>query len=364
VVTRSRHAEQGVQEHRIRIMTVTPSCGRSDEARYPLIRDARSDLTASTNLMSGISVAPDGIVCMISRGSASRLKRIYAIRLVTGLISVVGSIPANGQQQSSPSQAHDVTSTADAPSEKSDITVIGNVEPELPSTVPVKPRPERLITDRLASTEAYRFAQCAKRADPKLVRQAIEGLPHRYDSEYALDRIIREEQACYAGLPALLSPSPFYGQCNPMVGYGDVVCRAFFDRGALIERAISKVTPSLSLRDGDLADRAVIDRFNSLTSARNTTRYPQERIGYAVVACMVASHTTDAMSLIRSKPGTSGERRLSAILLGQSPQCLGGAKKISTDTRQFRVYVADVTYFFAAAFRDVKSLIPDDAKRE
>jgi len=157
---------------------------------------------------------------------------------------------------------------------------------------------------------------------------------------------------------------PYYGACNPIVIVpGEVVCRAFFDRGALIERAISKITPRLSLRDGNLADPAVIDRFNARTAALNTTRYPQERIGYAVVACMVATHTTVAMSLLRSEPGSRGERRLSGVLLGQSPQCLGGAKKIATDPRQFRVYVAETIYFFAAAFRGVPSLIPDDAKR-
>ncbi|WP_287977538.1 hypothetical protein [Sphingomonas sp.] len=273
------------------------------------------------------------------------------------VVSEIGSAAA--ESKITQDQVEQARSKKDRAVHQNDITVTAKLDPEPKQAVPIKQRYEMVVSSRQASAESYRFVRCAKRVDPQLVRQLIEELPHRYDSEYALDRVIREEQACYTRLASPIPPPTYYGTCNPI---GDT-CRSFFDRGAWIEWAIRKTTPSLTLHDGDLSNPTVIDRFNARTATLNKTRYPQERIGYAVVACMVANHTSDAMAMIRSEPGSQTEGRLGAILLGQSPPCTGKAKKIYTDVRQFRVYVAETIYFFATSFRGTTSLITSDAKR-
>lgn len=302
---------------------------------------------------------------MTYRTWTAALRRPMATLAQATMFGIVLAAPAQARQRQ-PDRSADVAGQSKAHDTARDVVVIGKTDPVPEPTVPIKERADQSINNRLAASESQRFARCAKRVDPQLVRQAIEGLPHRYDSEYALDRIIREEQSCYSGLPTLvpMQHSPFYGECNPvLLGSGISVCRAFFDRGALIERMIGRFAPTLSFRREDLMAPAVLDRFNARNAARNATRYDYERIGYAVVACTVATHPNEALALLRAEPGSKAEQRLRTILLGQSPQCLGGAKRITTDGPQFRVYLAETVYFFAAALRNVDSLIPDDAAR-
>ncbi|RYD93992.1 MAG: hypothetical protein EOP61_22505 [Sphingomonadales bacterium] len=216
------------------------------------------------------------------------------------------------------------------------------------------------IASRIASTDAYMFVRCIRHAPPQLLRPIVEGHARSPATHDALDRVIRANAGCYQGLGA--SPAsagqPYYGDCNPVTLRGNTLCRAVYDRGALIEDAFKTYAPKFMLMPADMKNKAVIDRFASREAARGNFRSPMDRRFYEAVACMVQKEPQRAIRLLRAEPGLDREARLRQEMIFRSRTCIGNPNKLTVDPYQFRAYVADAVYHWTLAAKGVDTLVP------
>ncbi|HVI99207.1 MAG TPA: hypothetical protein VM657_09085 [Sphingomonas sp.] len=217
---------------------------------------------------------------------------------------------------------------------------------------------------RQANSEARRFARCAKPDNRRLLRAAIDGPVNQRPTQWALDRIIRTHQGCYSGLPVFLPPpAPYYGVCNPQIvqqiaGQPISICRAIYDRAALIDRVLDRYVPHLSLTTTQLLDPVVHARFRAREDERNVSRLSSDLRYFGVAACIVAVQPKRALALRQSEPGSASETRLITVLVGTATTCLGGVKRVKLDAVQFRAYIIDAIYSWAVALKGADSLIP------
>ena len=153
-------------------------------------------------------------------------------------------------------------------------------------------------------------------------------------------------------------PSPYFGDCNPRLGPGGGICRALYDRGALVEKVLDTYAPDLHFTTAQLLSPDIHARFRAREDARSVSRVKADRLYFGVAACIVALNPDYALQYRRSPLGTKEEAALRNYLLGTATSCLNGAKKVSIDPVQFRIYIIDAIYSWAVAVRGTDSLIP------
>ena len=237
----------------------------------------------------------------------------------------------------------------------------------------------QLAFARRASSDAHFFAKCVKAKDNKLLRELIDGRPNRYPRVEGMDELARDYSACYPGFdPFYAWKGKRYGECDPrgefdpilekkhgqsnVVGARTerVICQAFYNRGALVEKVLSEYAPDLSFTSEQLFSPAVLKRFHEREDWFNTTRTKQERVYSEVVSCLIAIHPQWALASLKTTPNSDAEAKLRAAMIGTTPECVGGAKQVEVDPFQFRVYLVDEIYSWAVALRGTDSLIPLD----
>lgn len=230
------------------------------------------------------------------------------------------------------------------------------------------------VVARGAAADARLFARCIKAGDAKSLRDLADGLPNGGVRAAALDRIVRDHKACYPGyVDTPMGAGPSYGECHmrgefvpvmdPLKGVVaavpiNTVCQAFYDRGALIEKVLEVYAPDLTFTTAQLMDAGVLARFHAREDRFDKRRSKGERVYAAVAACLVAVHPELALQYPKSVVNGEAEAKLRNALIGTTPQCVGGAKKVSVDPSEFRVFIADAIYSWAVALRGGDSLIP------
>ena len=222
---------------------------------------------------------------------------------------------------------------------------------------------------RVAAADSQMFVRCARPTSEELLRGAIDGPVDHNETKHALDRIIRMNSACYPGYFSSPIPSaPFFGNCNPMISVANaaagsmagslVICRSFYDRGALVERVLAEYAPDLKLTRADTGNREVQRRFSQRENRRGKHRKPSDRMFTDVATCLVMLQPERAIRLLRSEPGSDQEARLRALMIDRARTCVGNARNVTVDPAQFRIYIADAVYGWAVALRGVESLLP------
>lgn len=271
---------------------------------------------------------------------------------------------ASGQAKQAPASSHDVIVTA---------------IPQGPYPVTTHQTDQFPIETNLARqavSDARLFSRCIKPSDAAALRQAIDGQPNRDARAGGVDQLVRDHFACY---PNYSSMNTFdvhhYGACNPRGEFAPIydplthqmvgsmakrtVCQSFYDRGALVERALALYAPDLAFTAADLLVPAVAARLHARDDRLDRTRSKDERLYVRVTECLVGYHPDLALGYLRANLNSGGEARLRAALIGTSPQCLAGAKEVSADPSEFRVFLVDAIYAWAVALRGGDSLIPD-----
>lgn len=282
----------------------------------------------------------------------SRSRRLMAFCAIS-IASLANASPAIGQNAPP-------APISSGPAPQPDVIVRGQLSPgELPVLSGTATPQGVAAASRTAFSDAQMFANCAQDGDIALLRDTIDGPARHRNSQWALDRLIRTHSGCYAGYPTLAEPAPFFGDCHPQIMNDTIaVCRAFYDRGALLEQVLKNYAPRLRLTRKEMTDPAVVKRFVDREERRSELRIRADAQYFNVAACMVNLQPQRALALIRSKPGSGTETRLRQWLIGQSPACVNGAKKVTVDPIQFRIYIADAIYSWAVAARGTDSLLP------
>ncbi|RYY25682.1 MAG: hypothetical protein EOP62_12540 [Sphingomonadales bacterium] len=196
----------------------------------------------------------------------------------------------------------------------------------------------------------------------ELERTVVEGHPSDGKTRRALDRLIRSHAGCYPRFrPPLQNQTEFFGRCNLVVAdpqFKIVMCRAPYDRMAIVEQAFLSYAPHFMLSRADTLDKAVIGRFDARETARGKYRTPLDRRYYDAVACMVQLEPESAVRLIRTPFGSGNEATLRAAIIAKTSRCTQNAKKVSVDPPQFRGYVADALYHWTIAAKGIETLVP------
>lgn len=216
------------------------------------------------------------------------------------------------------------------------------------------------VVSRVAVADAHQFVRCVGHIAPKLLRPIVEGVSRDAAAQRAMDRVIRVHVGCYPGYAR--SPLPnYYGRCNPVLVISDFrqkICRATFDRGALIESAVAEYAPHFLLTRADTLSKATIERFQAREKLRGKYRGPTDRRTYLTIACMVQLEPEKATRLLRAEPGGNIDASLRAQILEGGKLCTGGTNNASVDPFMFRGYVADAFYHWTVAAKNVETLFP------
>lgn len=234
-----------------------------------------------------------------------------------------------------------------------DITVTGFNAAPINSALPG----QGYRASRAANSNASQFVRCMRGAAPKLLRPIVEGHARDGKTQDALDRVIRTHTGCYRDFSGVPTPN-YYGECNPVAIGGYQMCRAVYDRGALIEDAFKTYAPKFMLLRGDTLNRDTIARFRAREAGRGKFRSPIDRKFYETVACMVQAEPERAIRLLRAEPGLDKEARFRQQMIQKTPFCTNNAKRVQVDPYQFRIYVADAVYHWTIAAKNVETLIP------
>lgn len=288
------------------------------------------------------------------------------MRSVALLAAVAGTgvASANQDQSTQSTPAPTPSATPDGVTSDQDLVVQGTLEGPLEGP-PVELKSATGSTSqvtRVAASDAAMFARCARTPPRRLLTAVLDGPVNNPTTEWALDRIIRTNVGCYQSFSAPFlppPPPPYFGECNPQTipGVGEA-CRALFDRGALIEKALADYAPDLKLTRVQTRDRSIQARVRAREDVRGRSRIAADRAYFDVALCLVMFQPERAVRLIHSRPGSVGESSARTMMLALAPTCVGGAKKVTVDPAQFRVYIADALYSWAVALRGVDSLIP------
>ncbi|WP_157073764.1 hypothetical protein [Sphingomonas soli] len=254
-----------------------------------------------------------------------------------------------------------------------DIVVTGKLEEEAPRR-PLQPETAR--TSKAFASDGGIFARCLNDSSLDLQRTVVEGHVRDRKTQYALDRLIRSHRGCY---PRMHRPNRtsigYFGRCNPEMagatsGYTDaisgkadfqseaVVCRAPYDRMALVEEVYRIYAPHFMLTPADTLNRDVIARFRAREAVRGKYRSPMDRRFYDTVSCMVQLAPEESVRLLRAPSSSARETQLRQAIIAKSAYCTGNAENVSVDPPQFRGYVADALYHWTIAAKNVETLIP------
>jgi hypothetical protein len=256
---------------------------------------------------------------------------------------------------------------------RNDIVVTGQLKDE-PPRAPMPPETAR--TSKAFASDGGIFARCLNDSSLDLQRTVVEGHVRDKKTQKALDRLIRSHAGCY---PRLHRPNRtsmgYFGRCNPEMagatsGYVDVlknkanlqsemvVCRAPYDRLAVVEEVYHNYAPHFMLTLADTLNLDVIARFRAREEVRGKYRSPMDRRYYDTIACMVQLDPEDSVRLIRAPTSSARETQLRNAIIDKSGYCTGNAKKVSVDPPQFRGYVADALYHWTIAAKNIETLVP------
>lgn len=264
------------------------------------------------------------------------------------------------------------------PPSKNDIIVSGRLgEKSLQSPLPGSVGK----ASRDAASDAHQFVRCLNGVSAKLQRSIVEGHVRDPRTQDALDQLIQTNTACYPRMfrPQLHMTAGYYGACNPLqagirsgqtnaeagqhslaagIQVDMALCRAPYDRGALIEEAFHTYAPHFMLSRADTLNREVVDRFRAREAVRGEHRSPMDRRYYDTVSCMVQLEPESAVRLLRTAPGDTRETQLRMQILERTGYCTGNARNVRVDPPQFRGYIADAVYHWTIAARNLETLIP------
>lgn len=277
-----------------------------------------------------------------------------ALAIAAALIACALPRAANAQQETPDQSAPAETG------EDSELVVKGFLAPDRDLPVQVRPVYGQAFASRGSSADARMFVRCAHKPRASMLRQIVDGPANTRLTEFALDRYIRMNSACYSGYPPSLSPgAPYFGDCNPVLIDDTLeICRAYYDRGALVEYALHTYAPDLNLTPAQTLTAEARDRFLAREAIRGKQRLAADRLYFTVVACMVQYQPARAIRLLQAEPNSADEKRLRTLLVGLTPVCVANARNVQVDPIQFRFYVADAVYAWAVAVRGTDSLIP------
>ncbi|MCD2324076.1 hypothetical protein LQ953_08640 [Sphingomonas sp. IC-56] len=263
---------------------------------------------------------------------------LFLIALAAGFLPVTVATPVSAQQSDAKSSA--------------DVVVTGK-----------KQREERTAGAVTALDEySVRFARCAKKVDIRLLHKIIDGEPYSSPSQYALDRAIRTNMGCYMGYHTPGSPEPYYGVCNAIDNHAYrfrlPVCRAPYDRAALVAEAIARYAPDVRLTKTQTMNVQVQARLGAREKQRNRLRPLTERQYVAVTLCMVGNAPEAAADLVHNNRSSKLQKSAADRLIEETSECTGDAKELKIDRVEFRNYVVDAFYSWLVAARNVPSLLP------
>ncbi|RYY25672.1 MAG: hypothetical protein EOP62_12480 [Sphingomonadales bacterium] len=289
-----------------------------------------------------------------------------------------GTAPTSGYAQDTPAQT-----TPKAKPGKNDILVTGRKgEKPRPNPMP----PASAVFSRGVASDAGSFARCLNGDAPELQRIVIEGHVRDKPTQKALDKLIRSHAGCYPRFRKNVSTSnEHYGSCNSEFagatnGYANPnwnrkpggglkgqwadfkaefkICRAPYDRLAVVEEAFHTYAPHFMLTRADTLNKETVARFRAREDVRGKFRGPMDRTFYTTIACMVQLAPEESVRLLRAQPNSDREVQLREQILAKASYCTGDVKKVSVDPPQFRGYVADAVYHWTLAAKNVETLIP------
>ncbi|WP_066799149.1 hypothetical protein [Sphingomonas soli] len=267
---------------------------------------------------------------------------------------------------------------------KDDILVTGKKGDE-PRHNPMPPASARF--SRSVAADAGMFARCLKDDSLDLQRIVVEGHVRNRATQKALDRLIRSNAGCYPRFRKTVQTGiGHYGTCNSefsgatqgntnpnvrLIGTPAVpktqpsdfasefkICRAPYDRLAVVEEVFRTYAPHFMLTKGDTLNKETIARFRAREEVRGSDRGPMDRRFYTTIACMVQLAPEESVRLIRTNPGSADETWLRETILAKANYCVGGINDVSVDPPQFRGYLADALYHWTIAAKNVETLIP------
>ena len=259
----------------------------------------------------------------------------------------------------SPSKAQDQASTRrSVPTAPSDIVVTAERLPAPTFTVkhPL-PAAMRAIAD--VNERSERFARCAKKIDPGLLRRIVDEPVHTSRMDYSVDRAIRTNIGCYSDSYQPQTSEPFYGVCNPVGAPGGVgVCRAPYDRAAIIAEAIYRHTADIELVPEHTANRAIQQRLKRAELLRYRLADLIERQATQMALCVVALQPARATKLVRAHGDTPTQLQIAAQMLAYASPCTGATKSFTIEPLHLRASLIDAFYRWAVAAKGVQSLLP------
>lgn len=225
------------------------------------------------------------------------------------------------------------------------------------------PGPGFVRASSAVMADSRMLARCAFRRSPQMIHDVVDGLPNQSTTSWALDRLIRQNAACYLAYnPGQNTDQtrPVYGECNPVnvPDSGLHLCRSFYDRAALLEYTLQTYLPDLNLTPADLRDPSVRARYIARERPRAKIRFAADRRYFEVASCIVQTNATITTQFLHSAAGADAEAALRNDLLRNSRACVQNAMKVTVDPIQFRMYMLEAVYAWTLAIQAKSSLLP------
>ncbi len=232
--------------------------------------------------------------------------------------------------------------------ERQVIIVEGQRVPVVKTPTKIEPASGLLVLrNEIALDKAQIFVRCVDDIDPAVLREILDGPPNKASTRYAQGLLVSKHITCHLGHSTFIMDEDPKARGTSM-----------FDRGALLEYALERYAPDLSLTLADTHDPAVKRRFTEREVPRNQWRQPADYRHFEIALCMVREAPELSVRLIKSPINSELQQRLQAAVIGTARICVGDAKKVVVDGAQFRMWIGDAVWRWAEAARGVESLIP------
>lgn len=209
--------------------------------------------------------------------------------------------------------------------------------------------PEDTITFYDGALGAARCATVGPLADLVALRAVVDGAFNSSAHDRQMSLLIRKTATCGMGPQTKAYLSEPFPASEREIG--------IVHRGAFMLRALKTFAPDLALTREQLSDPVVQQRFHDRESSRNRHRVPMDMAYLKVAICFVQQDPNAAQQILRTT-GRSELYRISVRMIDRHRSCVGGARRVYMDWLQFRLYIADATYRWGLAVRNVPSLIP------
>ncbi len=212
--------------------------------------------------------------------------------------------------------------------------------------------PENTITLYEGAIGAARCAASGRLNDLAELRAVVDGVFNSSTHDRQMALLLRKTATCGLGTQIGYYVTDPFPASEREVGV--------MHRGAFMLRALQTYAPNLKLTREQLADPAIQKRFQDREGPRNRLRIPMDMAYLKVATCLVQRDPDNSRRMLETS-GRSDLWRLGARMFERNRDCVGGAQKVYADWFQLKLYLADATYRWAVAVRNVPSLIPEDA---